>query len=139
MSDIFTCSIICCYLKIYDHIGALCNSPMISNGIPVFYPLGLDWDSISECVEWMVPFVSVAKKVPVKLKNFKKVAEEDRHNIQTHTNYLDMLVGGFTVQAAESALHTPPPQAAEAGQTPSCSHLAWFTSTSVVRAARPFV
>ncbi|KAK4828203.1 hypothetical protein QYF61_024637 [Mycteria americana] len=52
---------------------------------------GLDWDSISECVEWMVPFVSVAKKVPVKLKNFKKVAVEDRHNIQTHTNYLDML------------------------------------------------
>ncbi|XP_049677137.1 G1/S-specific cyclin-E2 isoform X2 [Accipiter gentilis] len=52
---------------------------------------GLDWDSISECVEWMVPFVSVAKKVPVKLKNFKKVAAEDRHNIQTHTNYLDML------------------------------------------------
>ncbi|KAJ7413277.1 G1/S-specific cyclin-E2 [Willisornis vidua] len=52
---------------------------------------GLDWDSISECVEWMVPFVNVAKKFPVKLKNFKKVAAEDRHNIQTHTNYLDML------------------------------------------------
>ncbi|RLW13412.1 hypothetical protein DV515_00000414 [Chloebia gouldiae] len=53
---------------------------------------GLDWDSISECVQWMVPFVNVAKKVPVKLKNFKKVAVEERHNIQTHTNYLDMLV-----------------------------------------------
>lgn len=64
---------------------------MISKYIAVFHPLGLDLDSISECVEWMVPFVSVAKKVPVKLKNFKKVAAEDRHNIQTHTNYLDML------------------------------------------------
>ncbi|XP_021242682.1 G1/S-specific cyclin-E2 isoform X2 [Numida meleagris] len=52
---------------------------------------GLDWDSISECVEWMVPFVNVARKVSVKLKNFKKVAVEDCHNIQTHTNYLDML------------------------------------------------
>ncbi|KAH0617553.1 hypothetical protein JD844_015934 [Phrynosoma platyrhinos] len=52
---------------------------------------GLDWDSIAECVEWMEPFVRVAKKYPVKLKNFKKIAAEDRHNIQTHTNYLDML------------------------------------------------
>lgn len=63
----------------------------------MLYPTGLDWDSISECVEWMVPFVNVARKVPVKLKNFKKVAAEDRHNIQTHTNYLDMLVGGLAV------------------------------------------
>lgn len=63
----------------------------------MLYPTGLDWDSISECVEWMVPFVNVARKVPVKLKNFKKVAVEDRHNIQTHTNYLDMLVGGLAV------------------------------------------
>lgn len=68
---------------------------MISKYTTVFYPPGLDWDSISECVEWMVPFANVAKKVPVKLKNFKKVAVEDRHNIQTHTNYLDMLVGGL--------------------------------------------
>ncbi|XP_042319194.1 G1/S-specific cyclin-E2 isoform X1 [Sceloporus undulatus] len=52
---------------------------------------GLDWESIAECVEWMEPFVRVAKKYPVKLKNFKKIAAEDRHNIQTHTNYLDML------------------------------------------------
>ncbi|XP_062987386.1 G1/S-specific cyclin-E2 [Elgaria multicarinata webbii] len=52
---------------------------------------GLDWDSIAECVEWMEPFVKTAKKFPVKLKNFKKIAAEDRHNIQAHTNYLDML------------------------------------------------
>lgn len=61
----------------------------------LFFSLGLDWDSISECVEWMVPFVRVARKAAVKLKSFKKVAVEDRHNIQTHTNYLDMLVWLF--------------------------------------------
>lgn len=82
-------------LLTHGHIGTLCNSLMVSKYIPVFCPLGLDWDSISECVQWMVPFVNVAKKVPVKLKNFKKVAAEDRHNIQTHTNYLDMLVSGL--------------------------------------------
>lgn len=55
--------------------------------------LGLEWDSISECAEWMVPFASVVKRTsPVKLKMFKKVSMEDRHNIQTHTNYLPMLV-----------------------------------------------
>lgn len=83
----------------------------------------------------MVPFVSVAKKVPVKLKNFKKVAVEDRHNIQTHTNYLDMLVGGLWIRTAESALHTPSPEAAKVGQTPSCSHLAWLSLASVVSGA----
>ncbi|EMP28329.1 G1/S-specific cyclin-E2 [Chelonia mydas] len=64
---------------------------------------GLDWDSISECVEWMVPFVRVARKAAVKLKSFKKVAVEDRHNIQTHTNYLDMLClkCGFIVYFSE--------------------------------------
>lgn len=78
---------------------------MISKYIPLSYPLGLDWDSISECVQWMVPFVNVAKKVPVKLKNFKKVAAEDRHNIQTHTNYLDMLVSGLWMCSLGSWVH----------------------------------
>lgn len=103
---------------------------MITKYIPVFYPLGLDWDSISECVQWMVPFVNVAKKVPVKLKNFKKVAAEDRHNIQTHTNYLDMLVSGLWMctLAAESSLHILCPEAAVSGQstsllTPGLAHL----------------
>uniref|UniRef100_A0A671F6C1 Cyclin E2 n=1 Tax=Rhinolophus ferrumequinum TaxID=59479 RepID=A0A671F6C1_RHIFE len=53
---------------------------------------GLEWENISECVDWMVPFVSVVKSTtPVKLKIFKKISMEDRHNIQTHTNYLAML------------------------------------------------
>ena len=58
-----------------------------------FLYLGLEWDNISECVDWMVPFVSVVKSTcPAKLKIFKKISMEDRHNIQTHTNYLAMLV-----------------------------------------------
>ncbi|KAM9201187.1 G1/S-specific cyclin-E2-like [Dugong dugon] len=53
---------------------------------------GLEWDDISECVDWMVPFVKVIKGTsPVKLKAFKKIPVEDRHNIQTHSNYLVML------------------------------------------------
>ncbi|XP_030072694.1 G1/S-specific cyclin-E2 [Microcaecilia unicolor] len=53
---------------------------------------GLDWDSISECANWMVPFVKTVKAGgPLWVKDFKKVMVEDRHNIQTHTNYLHML------------------------------------------------
>uniref|UniRef100_A0A8D0HIV3 Cyclin E2 n=1 Tax=Sphenodon punctatus TaxID=8508 RepID=A0A8D0HIV3_SPHPU len=52
---------------------------------------GLDWENISGCVEWMTPFVRVTRRNLVKLKTFKKIAVEDAHNIQTHTNYLDML------------------------------------------------
>lgn len=40
----------------------------------------------------MSPFAKVVQRnPPVKLKAFKKVSAEDRHNIQTHLNYLDML------------------------------------------------
>lgn len=73
---------------------------MYSHEFSNFFNLGLEWDIISECVDWMVPFVSVVKSTsPVKLKTFKKIPTEDRHNIQTHTNYLAMLVclGGFFV------------------------------------------
>ncbi|XP_068093783.1 G1/S-specific cyclin-E2 [Hyperolius riggenbachi] len=53
---------------------------------------GLNWEDIAKCVRWMVPFVRVVQaNPPVKLKIFKKVAKDDLHNIQTHTNYLDML------------------------------------------------
>ncbi|XP_077127053.1 G1/S-specific cyclin-E2 [Ranitomeya variabilis] len=53
---------------------------------------GLEWESISACVQWMAPFFRVVQRnPPLKLKSFKKVAEDSRHNIQTHTNYLHML------------------------------------------------
>ncbi|KAJ8411627.1 hypothetical protein AAFF_G00164350 [Aldrovandia affinis] len=53
---------------------------------------GLSWDSIVGCVNWMAPFMrTVSESEAVQLKDFKKVAGEDRHNIQTHTDYLAML------------------------------------------------
>ncbi|XP_047396683.1 G1/S-specific cyclin-E2 isoform X3 [Sciurus carolinensis] len=80
---------------------------------------GLEWDIISECVDWMVPFVSVVKSTsPVKLKTFKKIPTEDRHNIQTHTNYLAMLdevnyvntfrKGGQLSPVCNGGIMTPP-------------------------------
>lgn len=80
---------------------------------------GLEWDNISECVDWMVPFVSVVKSTsPVKLKIFKKISMEDRHNIQTHTNYLAMLdeanyvntfrKGGQLSPVCNGGIMTPP-------------------------------
>lgn len=59
----------------------------------VWFLLGLTWDSISSCVCWMAPFVRTVNEFgQPKLKDFKKVAAEDRHNIQTHVDYLSMLV-----------------------------------------------
>ncbi|KAK3572405.1 hypothetical protein QTP86_032627, partial [Hemibagrus guttatus] len=53
---------------------------------------GLMWDSISSCVRWMAPFGRAVNEYgQPKLKEFKKVATEDRHNIQTHVDYLSML------------------------------------------------
>ncbi|KAG8570344.1 hypothetical protein GDO81_011225 [Engystomops pustulosus] len=55
---------------------------------------GLEWEKLSDCAQWMGHFFRVVQRnPPLKLKNFKKVPEEGRHNIQTHTNYLDMLDG----------------------------------------------
>ncbi|MBN3295374.1 CCNE2 protein, partial [Amia calva] len=54
---------------------------------------GLTWDTISNCVNWMAPFAKTVREgSTVELKEFKKVSTEDRHNIQTHTDYLSLLV-----------------------------------------------
>uniref|UniRef100_A0A3B4AE70 Cyclin-like domain-containing protein n=1 Tax=Periophthalmus magnuspinnatus TaxID=409849 RepID=A0A3B4AE70_9GOBI len=50
-----------------------------------------DISFLSPCLNWMAPFMKAAQlfgKVP--LKDFKNVKSEDRHNIQTHTDYLSM-------------------------------------------------
>ncbi|KAK1172586.1 G1/S-specific cyclin-E2-like [Acipenser oxyrinchus oxyrinchus] len=61
---------------------------------------GLNWDSISNCVNWMAPFAkTVTESSPAKLKDFQKISTEDRHNIQTHTNYLDILNEAHQKQA----------------------------------------
>ncbi|XP_030644365.1 G1/S-specific cyclin-E2-like [Chanos chanos] len=53
---------------------------------------GLSWDAVESCVNWMAPFVeTVGGYSGVQLKEFSKVAPEDRHNIQTHADYLTML------------------------------------------------
>lgn len=45
------------------------------------------------CVNWMAPFVeTVMGYEKAQLKDFVKVSSEDRHNIQTHVDYLSMLV-----------------------------------------------
>ncbi|XP_028819805.1 G1/S-specific cyclin-E2-like isoform X3 [Denticeps clupeoides] len=53
---------------------------------------GLKWMSLEPCVNWMVPFVeSVAGNPRAPLMRFLKVPSEERHNIQTHTDYLTLL------------------------------------------------
>ncbi|XP_026880441.2 G1/S-specific cyclin-E2-like isoform X2 [Electrophorus electricus] len=53
---------------------------------------GLTWEDLEGCVNWMAPFVEVMMGYDgVKLKHFAKVSSDDRHNIQTHIDYLSML------------------------------------------------
>lgn len=45
------------------------------------------------CVNWMAPFAeTVMCYEKAQLKDFVKVSCEDGHNIQTHVDYLSMLV-----------------------------------------------
>nr|XP_020473022.1 G1/S-specific cyclin-E2-like isoform X2 [Monopterus albus]XP_020473023.1 G1/S-specific cyclin-E2-like isoform X2 [Monopterus albus] len=53
---------------------------------------GLTWDSVDLCVRWMTPFMDTLRsEATPQLKNFPKVKDDDRHNIQTHVAYLDLL------------------------------------------------
>ncbi|TDH03855.1 hypothetical protein EPR50_G00146070 [Perca flavescens] len=53
---------------------------------------GLSKDVIQLCVNWMAPFVeSVGLFGRATLRDFVGIKKEDRHNIQTHTDYLTML------------------------------------------------
>ncbi|XP_053468746.1 G1/S-specific cyclin-E2 isoform X1 [Ictalurus furcatus] len=53
---------------------------------------GLTWEAVESCVNWMAPFAETMMGYEsAKLKSFAKVSSEDRHNIQTHINYLSML------------------------------------------------
>uniref|UniRef100_UPI00358EBDF5 G1/S-specific cyclin-E1 isoform X2 n=1 Tax=Myxine glutinosa TaxID=7769 RepID=UPI00358EBDF5 len=50
------------------------------------------WSELAECVRWMVPFAMVVREnSTTKLKSFKQVSAEERHNIQTHVNSLEFL------------------------------------------------
>lgn len=53
---------------------------------------GLSKEVLQPCLNWMVPFAAAVQqfgKAP--LKDFQDIKPEDRHNIQTHTDYLSML------------------------------------------------
>lgn len=53
----------------------------------------LTWDVLDCVTDWMAPFVEMLAVCDrAQLKDFIKVASEDRHNIQTHSRYLLMLV-----------------------------------------------
>ncbi|KAI3358136.1 hypothetical protein L3Q82_003136 [Scortum barcoo] len=53
---------------------------------------GLSKDATQPCVNWMAPFVeSVGWFGRPTLKDFDRIKTEDRHNIQTHTDYMTML------------------------------------------------
>ncbi|XP_074539629.1 G1/S-specific cyclin-E2 [Halichoeres trimaculatus] len=53
---------------------------------------GLTWESVAPCVRWMSPFMDALRsEATPQLKSFPRVKADDRHNIQTHVSYLDLL------------------------------------------------
>uniref|UniRef100_A0A3P8TJI1 G2/mitotic-specific cyclin-B2 n=1 Tax=Amphiprion percula TaxID=161767 RepID=A0A3P8TJI1_AMPPE len=57
---------------------------------------GLSKDVLQPCLNWMAPFVeTVGCTGSMVLKEFTNVKMEDRHNIQTHSDYMAMLVSAF--------------------------------------------
>ncbi|XP_075962047.1 G1/S-specific cyclin-E2-like [Anarhichas minor] len=68
---------------------------------------GLSGDAVQLCVDWMAPFVESAKwfgRAP--LKDFAGIKEEDRHDVQTHTQYMTML--DVSQKEDNSQFLTPP-------------------------------
>ncbi|KAJ8291033.1 hypothetical protein GJAV_G00020650 [Gymnothorax javanicus] len=83
---------------------------------------GLTWDNIENCANWMTPFVrTVSEFGAVRLKDFKKVAADDRHNIQTHVDYLAMLNDAQQREQQSLIRLSPVPPAADAILTPPSS------------------
>uniref|UniRef100_A0A3B3R953 Cyclin E2 n=2 Tax=Paramormyrops kingsleyae TaxID=1676925 RepID=A0A3B3R953_9TELE len=86
---------------------------------------GLTWDTLGDCFTWMSPFMKAACECPVQLKEFKKIAPEDRHNIQTHVDYLLML-GNVQQKQTSTPQLSPipaggiltPPKSTEKGVSP---------------------
>uniref|UniRef100_A0A7N6ATS1 Cyclin N-terminal domain-containing protein n=1 Tax=Anabas testudineus TaxID=64144 RepID=A0A7N6ATS1_ANATE len=53
---------------------------------------GLSKDVLQPCVNWMAPFVETLGRFgQATPRDFARVKKEDRHNIQTHTDYMTML------------------------------------------------
>uniref|UniRef100_A0A0P4WCX0 Cyclin N-terminal domain-containing protein n=1 Tax=Scylla olivacea TaxID=85551 RepID=A0A0P4WCX0_SCYOL len=53
---------------------------------------GFSLDDLKECYDWMAAFaITVHEMGPIQLKTFSKVAQDDMHNIQTHSVDLETL------------------------------------------------
>ncbi|OBS59645.1 hypothetical protein A6R68_09232 [Neotoma lepida] len=73
---------------------------------------GYQWCDVEKCVKWMVPFAMVIREMgSSKLKHFRGVPMEASHNIQTHTNSLDLLDKAQAKKAilSEQNRISPPP------------------------------
>ncbi|XP_070841106.1 G1/S-specific cyclin-E2-like [Chaetodon trifascialis] len=69
---------------------------------------GLSRDATQLCVNWMAPFVeSLGWFGSATLREFARIKTEDRHNIQTHTDYLTML-DAVGKKEVSSPFPTPP-------------------------------
>ncbi|XP_041810837.1 G1/S-specific cyclin-E2-like [Chelmon rostratus] len=69
---------------------------------------GLSRDATQLCVNWMAPFVeSLGWFGRATLRNFARIKTEDRHNIQTHTDYMTML-DATSKKEVDSPFPTPP-------------------------------
>ncbi|XP_062870816.1 G1/S-specific cyclin-E2-like [Trichomycterus rosablanca] len=80
---------------------------------------GLTWEAVESCVNWMAPFVETMMSYEVaKLKHFNKVSSDDRHNIQTHINYLSMLQEAQQKSSIHmNSIFPTPPSSAEKSST----------------------
>ncbi|KAE8282319.1 G1/S-specific cyclin-E2 [Larimichthys crocea] len=68
---------------------------------------GLSKEATQLCVNWMAPFVeSVGWSGRAKLRDFTTIKAEDKHNIQTHTDYMTMLDG--SKNEVDDQFPTPP-------------------------------
>lgn len=81
---------------------------------------GLAWDSVAPCVRWMSPYMAaLSSEATPLLKDFPKVKADDRHNIQTHVAYLDLLRKAQMLQSSVSDLQMSPVAAAAVLTPPS--------------------
>ncbi|XP_038580733.1 G1/S-specific cyclin-E2-like [Micropterus salmoides] len=68
---------------------------------------GLSKEATQLCVNWMAPFVeSLGQFGRATLKDFTTIKKEDRHNIQTHTDYMTLLENASKNE--NSQFPTPP-------------------------------
>lgn len=59
---------------------------------------GYSTEEMQACYDWMAAFaVTVHEMGPMQLKSFSQVAQDDIHNIQTHSVDLDTLVRLFFI------------------------------------------